>query len=203
MAWTTETEKLNSIQAVTEEGVTVVLSQIQKDVKTYHPIYEINIGANMNAFRALGEICKSSKDIDIMCDIMELADTNNKIAITNISKYAESAGTTRATLNKLLKRAEDSTLLHKMDTGLYLLNPFKLMSKGLTAGGYAAQETAQLKWRELTGLITDKQLAKLIRLNSYLEIANPLSPTEFNISVAEYYAKHGEITDKQKERLIK
>ena len=61
----------------------------------------------------------------------------------------------------------------------------------------------QINWRKLTGLLTDKQLTKLDKLGSYLELSVGLKPNEFNLSIAEQYASKGTITDKQRECILK
>ena len=109
----------------------------------------------------------------------------------------------REALVKLLKRAVDSKLLFKIDTGYYMLNPYIIMSKGLTSAGFEAQELAQIKWREITGLLTQQMIDKIVNLSIHLGLSNILRASEFNLSVAEYYHSKGVITEKQKQAILK
>ena len=77
------------------------------------------------------------------------------------------------------------------------------MSKALTAAGMETQELTQIKWREVTGLLTQQQIDKIVNLSSHLELPTILRATEFNLSVAEYYHSKGVITEKQKQAILK
>lgn len=192
------------VNAITDDGNRVLLNGITKTKSTYYKVEEINGGINiMTLFNVLAKICKSGSDTQIIGKLIELADSNNEITIINISKFAEANNTSRESLKRLLSRATDEALFHKIDTGHYMVNPYIIMSKGLTAGGYELQENRQLYWRKITGLITDKQLERLVKLGNYLELPSALRATEFNLSVADYYASNGEITDKQRKALQK
>lgn len=157
---------------------------------------------NMSAlFEVLSKVAKSGKDNKLIGCLLAEANNVNEIHIHNMTEFAEAQEVSREAIKKLLNRAVQYNLLHKITTGHYTVNPYIIMSKGLTAAGYAAQETAQLKWREVTGLLTNKQIAKLVDLSHYLKLANVLRATEFNLSVAEYYHSKGEVTDKQRSKL--
>lgn len=158
---------------------------------------------DMELFEVIGEISKSGKDVKVVGIITRLADYNNKIVIPNISRFAENNDMSREALVKLLKRAVDSKLLFKIDTGYYMLNPYIIMSKGLTAAGMEAQELAQIKWREITGLLTQQMIDKIVNLSIHLGLSNILRASEFNLSVAEYYHSKGVITEKQKQAILK
>ena len=155
----------------------------------------------MELFNVLSEVAKSGKDNKLIGCLLAEANNVNEVHIHNMTEFAEAQEVSRETIKKLLNRAVQYNLLHKITTGHYMVNPYIIMSKGLTAAGYAAQETAQLKWREVTGLLTNKQIAKLVDLSHYLKLANVLRATEFNLSVAEYYHSKGEVTDKQRSKL--
>ena len=192
------------VGATTDDGKVLILHGNSKTKTTYYKVEEINGGINiMTLFNVLAKICKSGPDTQTIGKLIELADRNNEILLGSISKFATNNGLCREVLTRLLSRATDETLFHKIDTGHYMVNPYIIMSKGLTAGGYELQENRQIHWRKITGLITDKQLERLVKLGNYLELQSALRATEFNLSVADYYASNGEITNKQRESLLK
>lgn len=204
MAITKTENHIYQVNAITDDGNRVLLNGVTKTKSTYYKIEEINGGINiMTLFNVLGKVCKSSADTQAIGKLIESADRNNEITILNIGKFADTNEIGREAFKKLLKRATDESLFHKIDTGHYMVNPYIIMSKGLTAGGYELQENRQIYWRKITGLITDKQLERLVKLGNYLELPSALRATEFNLSVADYYASNGEITDKQREALLK
>ena len=204
MAVTKTENHIYQVNATTDDGNIVVLNGITKTKSTYYKVEEINGGISiMTLFNVLGKVCKSSVDTQTIGKLIDSADKNNEITILNMVKFADTNAIGREAFKKLLKRATDEALFHKIDTGHYMVNPYIIMSKGLTAGGYELQENRQLHWRKITGLITDKQLEKLVKLGNYLELQSALRVTEFNLSVADYYASNGEITDKQREALLK
>ena len=49
-----------------------------------------------------------------------------------MSKFAEQQSMSKESFKRLMKRATDESLLHKLDTGYYMVNPYIIMSKGLT-----------------------------------------------------------------------
>ena len=192
------------VGATTDDGKVLILHGNSKTKTTYYKVEEINGGINiMTLFNVLSKVCKSGLDTQVIGKLIESADRNNEIVITNISKFAETNDISLEGLKRLLNRATDEALFHKIDTGHYMVNPYIIMSKGLTAGGYELQENRQIHWRKITGLITDKQLERLVKLGNYLELQSALRATEFNLSVADYYASNGEITNKQRESLLK
>ena len=204
MAYTIESSMLCSVGATLDDGNRMQLSAIVSDKKSFCKVHEMNGRHNdMELFEVIGEISKSGKDVKVVGIITRLADYNNKIVIPNISRFAENNDMSREALVKLLKRAVDSKLLFKIDTGYYMLNPYIIMSKGLTSAGFEAQELAQIKWREITGLLTQQMIDKIVNLSIHLGLSNILRASEFNLSVAEYYHSKGVITEKQKQAILK
>lgn len=204
MAITKTENHIHQVNATTDDGKRLLLNGITKTKSTYYKVEEINGGISiMTLFNVLAKVCKSGLDTQVIGKLIDSADKNNEVTIVNISKFADTNDISRESLKRLLNRATDETLFHKIDTGHYMVNPYIIMSKGLTAGGYELQENRQIYWRKITGLITDKQLKKLIELGNYLGLQSALRTTEFNLSVADYYASNGEITDKQREALAK
>ena len=204
MAITKTENHIYQVGATTDDGKILLLNAIAKTKSTYYKVEEINGGVSiMTLFTVLGKVCKSGLDTQTIGKLIDSADNNNEVVIINISKFADANGISRESLKRLLNRATDEALFHKIDTGHYMVNPYIIMSKGLTAGGYELQENRQIHWRKITGLITDKQLERLVKLGNYLELQSALRATEFNLSVADYYASNGEITDKQRKALQK
>jgi hypothetical protein len=204
MAITKTENHIYQVNATTDDGKRLLLNGVTKTKSTYYKVEEINGGISiMTLFDVLAKVCKSGLDTQIIGKLIDSADKNNEITIVNISKFADTNDISRESLKRLLNRATDEALFHKIDTGHYMVNPYIIMSKGLTAGGYELQENRQIEWRKITGLITATQLNKLVVLSNYLGLQSALRATEFNLSVAEYYANNGEITDKQREALVK
>ena len=204
MAITKTENHIYQVNATTDDGKRLLLNGITKTKSTYYKVEEINGGISiMTLFNVLAKVCKSGLDTQVIGKLIDSADKNNEVTIVNISKFADANNISRESLKRLLNRATDEALFHKIDTGHYMVNPYIIMSKGLTAGGYELQENRQIHWRKITGLITDKQLERLVKLGNYLELQSALRATEFNLSVADYYASNGEITNKQRESLLK
>ena len=204
MAVTKTENHIYQVNATTDDGKRLLLNGVTKTKSTYYKVEEINGGISiMTLFNVLAKVCKSGLDTQVIGKLIDSADKNNELTIINISKFADTNNISRESLKRLLNRATDEALFHKISTGHYMVNPYIIMSKGLTAGGYELQESRQIEWRRITGLITDKQLERLVKLGNYLELPSALRATEFNLSVADYYASNGEITDKQRKALQK
>ena len=204
MAYVKEETSIYSVNVTSENGEIFSMNKAVPAKSSYFKIHEMNGRHNdMELFEVIGEISKSGKDVKVVGIITRLADYNNKIVIPNISRFAENNDMSREALVKLLKRAVDSKLLFKIDTGYYMLNPYIIMSKGLTSAGFEAQELAQIKWREITGLLTQQMIDKIVNLSIHLGLSNILRATEFNLSVAEHYHSKGVITEKQKQAILK
>lgn len=170
--------------------------------KTFYKIEEMNIRANhMKYMSTLAKVCKSSKDIEIIGELINQADYNNDISIDSLTNFAKDYSVGIEALKKLLQRAVQEGLFHKIGTGYYMMDPHIIMSKKLTSAGYDLQELTQIRWRKLTGLLTDKQLDKLIKLNAWLKMDTPIRANEFNLSLAEYFHKHKKLTELQLAKL--
>lgn len=192
------------VGATADDGNRMNLRATAEKDKKFFKIDELNGKVNiMNLFDTLGKVCKSGSDTTVIGKLIESADRKNEIHIPNMTKYASKVGISPESFKRLMKRATDENLLHKLDVGYYVVNPYIIMSKGLTNGGFKLQEFTQINWRKLTGLLTDKQLTKLDKLGKYLELNAGLKPNEFNLSIAEQYASNGTITDKQRECILK
>lgn len=190
-------------KATFDDGVRVeLIGQVPTGKKTFYKIEEMNIKANhMNYMNTLAKVCKSSKDIEIVGELINQADYNNDISIAPLTEFAKEYGIGIEALKKLLQRTVQEGLFHKIGTGYYMLNPYIIMGKKLTSASYDIQELTQIRWRKLTGVLTDKQLDKLIKLNQWLQLDSPLRANEFNLSLAEYFYKHRTLTKLQLEKL--
>lgn len=204
MSYVTNKTITAKLKATTEDGVKFEFKADIGNDKEYFPVMEIDEKVNlMGIFKALSQICKSSKDILILGTIIEYANAYNEIIIPNQSSYAKELNISRKQLLGVLSRAEEVNLLYKLDTGRYLLNPYKILSESACKRNYKHQELVQVKWKEETGLFTELELEKLINLSKHLELDVCLRPTAFNISVAEQYHTKHQITDKQRKCVLK
>ena len=125
-------------------------------VKTnvHYSIQKLNTKVDiMTLLQAVQLIGNSSKDTHIIERLIDKADDKNIIHI-NIAKYARDILVSRSQLNLIIKRSIERNLLHKIETGVYMLNPFIVISKSIRSSN--GIETAQKKYREIavsTGLI--------------------------------------------------
>lgn len=204
MGYVTTKKTKASLEATTDSGVRLLLSSDVEEQKEYYPVKELTERCNLkNVFKALSEACKSSRDILLLGEILERTNLMNEIIIPNISDLAAELNISRKHLTLLLSRAEDVLLLHKLGTGKYLLNPYRIMGTEASKTSYQVQELIQIRWKEETGLFTELELSKLSELSKYLTLSVGLRPTAFNLNIAEYYVQHKTITDKQRVAVLK
>lgn len=204
MPYITDKKVTARLKATLDDGTKLELEGDVDAKKKYYPVTELDEKVNlMGIFKALSKICKSSKDIMILGTIIEYANAHNEILIPNQTSYAKELDISRKQLIGVLTRAEEANLIHKLDTGRYLLNPFKIMCESACARHYEHQELIQVRWKEETGLFTELELESLIQLSNYLELEVGLRPTSYNLSVATYYQRNHQITDKQRECIMK
>jgi hypothetical protein len=204
MAYVTQTSTSAVIFATTDDGVRFALDGKISSNNIYYPVFELTERINLqNLFTALGTVAKSPQDLLILGRLLSDLNILNELVLPNISKFAESFGVSRSTVNSLLDRAVDTDLIYKLDTGRYLVNPFRIMGTGATAAGYAQQELVQVRWKELTGLLTELDITQLLALSKHLGLPYGLPGTNFNLSVAQYYASKQLITPKQRTALTK
>lgn len=151
----------------------------------------------------LSDIAKSSKDILILKELIAETNVANDILIPSLTKFATNVGTSPESLKKLLKRADDNGLFHKIGTGHYMLNPFVLLSKGLTYAGGDKQCDAQIRWRAYTVIMTESDKQALVKLSEFLNREVCLPTNNFTIDVANKYVAKGNLTDLQMEAIRK
>lgn len=158
---------------------------------------------NSDYLTMLSKVAKSSKDILLLRDILDLANQANEILIPNISQLATELGSSKESLKRLLKRSDDNGLLHKLGTGHYLLNPYVLLSKGLTYAGGEKQFKTQIRWSSLTLIMTESDKQALLKLSEFLNLETPLPVNEFVLSVANQFSSKGKLSEKQRSHLLK
>lgn len=204
MRYKREENTTATLQATLDDDTRIQFKAEINKIKEFYPVNEVDEKVNiMGMFKALSEICKSSSDIDILGSMIDGANALNEIVIPSITEFAEDMKVSRKHLNTLLNRAEEAKLLHKLGTGRYFLNPYKILGKTASGLDYQRQELIQVRWKEETGLFTELELEKLVNLSNYLELDVCLRPTQFNRSVAEHYSSKHQITDKQKKSVLK
>ena len=191
-----------SIPIITDDGVRLTATAVDK-YKNDNKASKLNGRVHtMDFLQMMSEIAKSSKDILIIKEIVKEADVTNDIKLVNIEKFAESIETSVESLRKVLKRAVDTGLLYKIDTGHYMLNPFVLLSKGLTFAKDGKQFDMQMRWREYTSMCAESDIIALDQLAAFVNVpALPAVP--ILISIANQYISKGAVTDKQKEVVAK
>lgn len=201
-----KTTKQTKVQlgATLDNGSRTILEADVTEKGASYVVTELNERMNLrNTFKAISEACRSSADITILGEILERTDIQNEVLLHNLTEWAAQLNVSRKHLNTLLTRAEDAALLYKLDTGHYMLNPYKIMGAKASSAGYEIQELAQVRWKELTGLYTELEIQQLLDVSDYLGLENGLTPTHFNLSVARYYSKHKTISPKQRASMIK
>jgi len=188
-----------TLPAILSNGQSIEFKAVIQKKNVYYQVAAIETRIDSYQYhQTLAVICKSSKDILLLSDLLHTANRLNDFVIHNITKSAEEFSTSRKNLTELLNRAVDASLLHKIDTGHYFVNPFLYMSKAAVGNSdYKQQELVQARWRETTGLLSQSDIASLVSLSTFLGQAVTLPGTEFNLSVAYYYSKHKIITPKQ------
>lgn len=193
-----------SIGATLDDGQRTEFKAIQSGENEYYPVHEVDQRCNLGKlFQELAKICKSSKDIAILGELLQETNVINELVIDNISEYAQYFNVSRKKLTLLLAEADKSNLLYKINTGRYFVNPYILISPQININNYEAQELVQVRWKELTGLFTELEIEQIKEFSSFLGLDQGLRATEFNLSVAKYYAKNHTITDKQRKAYIK
>jgi len=112
------------------------------------PIKNITSRINaMDLFNVMEQVCKSSKDIIITNKLTEKVSKENEIRIDNISKLAEEFEIARSKLNNILKSYVDTNFMHKLDRGVYMINPNIFVGKRVRSN--KLREEAQIKWNQL------------------------------------------------------
>jgi hypothetical protein len=203
MSYEIETGQNLQVRVTTEEGQSILMSKyIHKEKVT--PPRNLNTKVNLvDLMQALIGIAKSPKDLAIMLELVEEMLPNNEIMIPNLTRFSELQDISIASFKRLLSRAEDVALLHKLNTGHYLVNPFVIASKGLTSRGNEAIREIQTKWSELTVMMTASDREALVQLSNHLGLEVPLPVNPFTLSVSQQYKSKGKITEGQRLALLK
>lgn len=192
-----------SIPIITPEGTQLNAAAVDKYASTNNA-KKLNARVQtMDFLQIMSEVTKSSKDILILKNIIEEADATNEIRLLNITKFASIMEVGVTAVKGLLKRADNAGFLHKIDTGHYMMNPFVLLSKGLTSAGGDKQESVQLKWRSYTVVMTESDKEALVKLTKFLDLPVSLPASEFTISVANQFVAKGRLTEPQRNALLK
>lgn len=119
--------------------------------KRYYHISKLTSRINaMNLFKVQAKICKSSKDILLFANILDLMDIYGEIRISNISEFSKTQNVSRRKFTDILSRMEkvEPKLLFKLDRGIYKVNPFLYIGRKVRSN--EIREKLQLEWIELT-----------------------------------------------------
>ena len=141
--------RLDLIHPTTGE-VTPVTADMKESNK-YYSIKKLTTRINsMNLFELMSKTRKSGKEIALFGTLMEMANDENKIVITNMTKFSKDVGIDRSDLYKFIKRLESvrpERLLYKPNTGIYIINPYLLIGKRVRSNAY--REQLQEEWDTL------------------------------------------------------
>jgi len=121
------------------------------NVKTkYYSIKNITTRINsMDFLDTLEAICRSSKDIGIVNNLLELHGKDNILRVSNgIGNYSKKIGISRQKLSDVLKRMENLNLVYKLDIGVYFINPFIWIGRRVKSN--ELRENCQIEWESLT-----------------------------------------------------
>jgi len=97
----------------------------------------------MDLFTLQSKICNSSKDIEIFRDLLLATDKYNELRI-NISKFSEKNKYSRSKVMSIIKKSVDVELMHRLERGVYAVNPFVFQSIGSNNGTI---EQCQSQWK--------------------------------------------------------
>ena len=132
---------------------------VEDNVDTYYSITNITSRINaMDMFTIMEKTCKSAKDISVFNALTERTDKENKVRIDNISDLAKTLEVSRPKLTMFLKALVTNGFFHKLDRGVYMINPIIFVGRRVRSNALRAE--AQANWRA----ICDNQL--------YLSIPN-------------------------------
>ena len=191
-----------SIPIITPEG-TQLNAEATDKYKSANKAKKLNARIQtMDFLQIMSEVAKSSKDILILKDIINEADVANEIKLVNITKFAENIGAGVTAVKGILSRACEHGLLHKIDTGHYMMNPYVLLSKGLTYAKDDGQVVAQRRWSNYSVTLTESDKIAVERLAAFVN-APALYTVPIIVSIANYYVSNGKVSDKQKDVVLK
>ena len=140
------TINLEAYDSETGESHTFEATETIKE--EYYSIRKITTRINnMDFLGTLEVVCKSSKDINIVNNLLELHDNNNYIRLSNISDYARNIECSRQKLTDILKRMQNSNLIYKTDRGIYMINPYIWIGRRIRSN--KLREEAQLQWTKI------------------------------------------------------
>ena len=116
------------------------------ETSEYATIRNINFKGNiMDLFNYQAMICKSANDIEAFGTILDSIDKNNRL-ILNQAEYAKRHNINKSRLSRMLKTSVDVSFMKKIINGVYEVNPFVFLSKGLANGKYKDIEELQSEW---------------------------------------------------------
>ncbi len=186
-----------SIPIVTPDGTQLNADAVDK-YRAVNKAKKLNARIQtMDFLQIMSEVAKSSKDILILKDIIKEADVANEIKLINITKFADGIGAGVTAVKGILGRACEHGLLYKIDTGHYMMNPYVLLSKGLTYTTDDGQAVAQGRWFNYSVVMTESDQIAVDKLASFVNTP-ALYAVPIVVSIANYYVSKGKISDKQK-----
>ena len=121
---------------------------VEDNVDTYYSITNITSRINaMDMFTIMEKTCKSAKDISVFNALTERTDKENKVRIDNISDLAKTLEVSRPKLTMFLKALVTNGFFHKLDRGVYMINPIIFVGRRVRSNTLRAE--AQMFWRTL------------------------------------------------------
>ena len=191
-----------SIPILTPEGTRLNAEATEK-YKNPNKAKKLNARIHtMDFLQIMSEVAKSSKDILILKDVINEADVANEIKLVNITKFADRIGAGVTAVKGILSRACEHGLLYKIDTGHYMMNPYVLLSKGLTYATDDSQVVAQSRWTNYSTVFTESDRIAVNKLAHFVD-APALYTVPIIVSIANQYVSKGKVSDKQKAVVLK
>lgn len=118
---------------------------VNEEQNRYYSVRKLTSRINaMDLFSLMENVCKSSKDIHMMNILTERVTRENELRIDNITNLASDLDVSRVKLTTFLKSLVDSNFLHKLDVGVYLVNPYVFVGRRVKSN--ELREAAQHRW---------------------------------------------------------
>lgn len=120
------------------------------ETSKYYSISKVTSRINtMQLLTVMERTCTSPKDIKILNVLLDMAGSDNKIRIDNITSLASELGVSKVKFTLLLKSLQEADFFMKLDVGVYFVNPFVWIGRRVKSN--ELRESVQTDWTKHQG----------------------------------------------------
>ena len=134
-----------NLDVIDSNGEIQSMLATQVNAQKYYNITKLTTRINNMDFTDIqANICRSSRDIRLLGELLDLQGSDGRIRLV-ITSFAQKHSVTRLVVDNITKRSLEHDLFKKEDRGVYFINPYVFIGRKIRSN--QQRESLQVEWK--------------------------------------------------------